>query len=242
MNPVAFTIGPVSLYWYGLFFSLGFMACGAGWAWACQRRGLGWVTGLELGFWLILCSVIGARLAFALSHVDYFLLHPAALFQVRKGGMIFYGGIVGGLAAVGVFARRRKIPFLSLLDVAAVGTPLGHAVGRIGCAFNGCCYGITWNGPGAVHLHECLRFPSPLLEVFGNLCIFLVLTFGFRRNPPWGRSAAFYLILYGAFRFSNEFLRGDPRQVWGPLHTAQWLSLLAVVGGVLLLRFTTQDE
>jgi len=235
MGSQAFTLGPVTIYWYGLTFSMAFMLCGAVWAALCHRRGYGVATGFEFGFWLIVSSVAGARLAFILANYDLYAADPAKLLHLRSGGLIFYGGIIGGLIASLIFARLKHMPIPGMLDIAATGTPLGHSMGRIGCFINECCYGIHAEGACTVMTSSGLRVPVQLIESTGTLIIFVILWRSFRTTPPWGRTAALYLVLYGILRFTTEFLRGDPRTEWGVLHVAQWISVAAIGLGCLWL-------
>ena len=242
MTPPAFTIGSTPIYWYGLMFSLAFMFCGVVWASLSHRRGYGASTGFEFGFWLILSSVFGARLAFIIANLSTYLDNPSLFLNLRSGGLIFYGGILGGLFMTILFARLKSMPVLGMLDIAAAGTPLGHSVGRLGCHLNECCYGIHDHGFGAVMTGGGLRVPVQLIESTGTLLIFLLLWRSFRTQAPWGRTAAQYLLFYGLLRFCTEWLRGDPRVEFGPLHVAQWISLGAViVGGLWLVRLKQQN-
>jgi phosphatidylglycerol:prolipoprotein diacylglycerol transferase len=236
MGTQAFSIGSVTIYWYGLTFSMAFMLCGAVWAALSSRRGFGVSMGFEFGFWLILSSVAGARLAFIIANLSTYMQDPGQILQLRSGGLIFYGGILGGLLMTLIFARLKKMPIPSLLDIAAAGTPLGHSMGRLGCYINGCCYGIHGEGPGTTMTNTGLRVPVQLIESAGTLVVFMILWRTFQVKAPWGRTAALYLVLYGLLRFSTEFLRGDPRSTWGPLHMAQWLSAAAIVAGILWLQ------
>lgn len=228
---------------YGLFFAGGFLAAGIVWSVHMRALGKSWSDGFEFGFWLIVSSVIGARTAYILANASAFTGEPLQMLNLRSGGLIFYGGIIGGIAAVLIFARLKQLPLPALLDVAACGVPLGHALGRMGCLLNGCCFGVPYNGPLHEALHGTARFPVQILEATGNLTLFMALIVTFQRtyrsrHPSAlgsGRCAAFYLIGYGVLRFGVEFLRGDPRLTWGPLHIAQWLSLLAVTAGGLWL-------
>lgn len=235
MGSQAFTIGSVTIYWYGLTFSAAFLLCGAVWAALCHRRGLGASMGFEFGFWLILSSVAGARLTFIMANLPTYTQDPGRIFQLRSGGLIFYGGIAGGLLMTLLFARLKKLPIPSLLDIAATGTPLGHSLGRLGCYINGCCYGIHSEGLFTTMTGSGLRIPVQLIEAAGTLAIFIILWQTFRIKPPWGRTAALYLVLYGLLRLVTEFLRGDPRTTWGGWHVAQWLSAAAVAWGTIWL-------
>ena len=160
---------------------------------------------------------------------------PAA-FAARwlSGGLVFYGGLFGGIAGAWLAARYFRADFGAFCPVLVPAVPLMHALGRVGCFFTGCCYGVEldppWGipvpagavGPGGV------RFPVQLWEAGAEGVIFLLLLRYSRRAAPPGKSLAAYLLLYAPVRFALEFFRGDPaRGFLGPLSTSQWLSLAA---------------
>jgi phosphatidylglycerol:prolipoprotein diacylglycerol transferase len=157
----------------------------------------------------------------------------AGIFGTLFGGMVFYGGLFGGLAAAFAYIRAKKLPVPVFSDIAAVSVPLFHAFGRIGCFCAGCCYGIPWEygiasraGTGA---GEVRRFPVQLLEAALELCIFLVLFRLRRSHRADGRLLRLYFLMYGAVRFADEFLRGDViRGFFLGLSTSQWISAAAV--------------
>lgn len=162
------------------------------------------------------------------------------------GGMVFYGGFLGGLAAVLIFTRFTRL-FVreNALDLYAVVTPLFHTFGRIGCFFGGCCYGCEWSH-GIVILENRLvpsvvgvpRFPVQLVEAGCNLLIFLLILSLFRKKRAEGKLLFVYLLVYPVLRFTLEFFRGDPiRGGWLSLSTSQWISLLLFVAAVAILLF-----
>lgn len=151
------------------------------------------------------------------------------------GGMVFYGGFLGGLLGISVFARfsscsTRK----SFLDLYAVITPLFHVFGRIGCFLGGCCYGIessfgfTVTGNTLVpELNGVCRFPVQLVEAACNLVLFLILLILFHSGRHSNRLIYIYMLMYPPIRFCLEFLRGDAiRGIWMGLSTSQWISLI----------------
>ena len=174
------------------------------------------------------------------------------------GGMVFYGGLLGFLFGMWVYARKNGLTFLKFADIAAPGFPLAHAFGRAGCFLNGCCYGMEYHGPLAVHypadaldkeLGAVPRFPVQLLEAGLNIICFAVLMYlVFKLYPeqnrsdssqtgrPYGRLLGIYLSYYIIVRFILEFFRGDKiRGMIGVLSTSQVISLLLIPAAVWLL-------
>ena len=174
------------------------------------------------------------------------------------GGMVFYGGLLGFLFGMWVYARKNGLTFLKFADIAAPGFPLAHAFGRAGCFLNGCCYGMEYHGPLALHypadaldkeLGTVPRFPVQLLEAGLNIICFAVLMYlVFQLYPeqsrsdssqtgrPYGRLLGIYLSYYIIVRFILEFFRGDKiRGMIGVLSTSQVISLLLIPAAVWLL-------
>lgn len=152
-------------------------------------------------------------------------------------GMVFYGGLYGGLLAGFLWIRYKKHPIGLYADVFAVVIPLFHTFGRIGCFFAGCCYGVEWEHgiQGRVlNSGECElipRFPVQLLEASLLLLLFAVLLALFLRGKVQGKLMSVYLSVYAVLRFILEFFRGDA--VRGHLlflSTSQWISLFTLIG------------
>lgn len=166
-----------------------------------------------------------------------------ALIQLFFGGSVFYGGLLGGMAAGLIYLRKKRLPVREFTDIAAPAIPLFHAFGRIGCFLGGCCYGIECN-IGFVYTNSLVenangvrRFPVQLLETAFNLLLFLLLWQLLRKSKS--RLLQWYLFFYSIGRFFLEFLRGDAYrgQAFG-FSTSQIISLLilAVLGLSLVFR------
>lgn len=235
MDRVAFEILGRPIYWYGIFFGLGFLAASFHFNWLARRRGRGADFAADLVLWIMLGTVIGARTAYVLANWPEVTADGwTGVFNVRKGGMVFYGGLIGASLLVVLFARRRGIPLLEMGDFAIGGVPLGHALGRIGCLVNGCCYGSETTSSCSVLVDGVHRHPTPLYEAVANLAVYLLLRSYTLRNPPRGRVLALYLLTYPVARFALEFLRGDDRITFAGLHLAQGVSLALFATGLVL--------
>lgn len=164
------------------------------------------------------------------------------IFQVYVGGMVFYGGLLGALGFGALYCRVRKINIGSFSDCFAVGIPLFHCFGRIGCFLSGCCYGTESDlGFTATHaiVESCNyinRFPVQLLESGLNLVIFAVLLLLFYKRILTRKLIYAYLIMYSVLRFFDEFLRGDIyRGIYFGLSTSQWISIVLFVICLILI-------
>lgn len=234
MQPVFFQVGSVTVYWYGVLFATGFLAAMIHWNCLAHKVGLPRGFGVELCLWVILSSVIGARTAFVLANWDAFADQPRAIFSLQQGGLIYYGGLIGAIIAVPLLAGIRRIPLWRMADFAISGVPLGHAIGRIGCLMNGCCFGAPSESWWAIPLAGVRRHPVPLAEATLNLALYIVLLQLFFRKHREGRVFAAYLLLYPLLRLMMEFLRGDLRLSGLFLNAAQELSLFFFIVGIIL--------
>ena len=194
-------------------------------------------------------GIVGCRLCRkrGLNDNDYIitLLIAAAGF----GGMVFYGGLIGGAVAGLITVKVKKYPAREFLDISAVIIPFFHAFARVGCFLGGCCYGIECEIGFAAHgnpliqeINDVVRFPVQLLESGMNLVIFAVLLPLYRKSLSGkflsGKLIFFYLIMYSAVRFSDEYLRGDSvRGFLFGLSTSQFISLILIVFSTLTLLF-----
>lgn len=216
MHPVFITIGEFTIATYGVLVALGF-ALGL---WIAGRRakadGIPAEQVQNLGVWLIVAGMAGGKLFYMGFHWPDFLAGwRAEGIRSLREGFVFYGGFLGATLVGWLYARAHKLPFLKVADAFAPALALGHALGRLGCFANGCCYGKPCDLPWGVrfpagHLaHDFPVHPVQLYEAAGNLAIFagLMLYTRHRRFP--GQVWWFYLFGYGALRFVVEFFRGD---------------------------------
>jgi phosphatidylglycerol:prolipoprotein diacylglycerol transferase len=147
-DPVALQLGPLSIRWYGVFVALGFLA---GYQ-VLQRRaralGLGPQVAPDVTLAAMVGGIVGARLLYVVQNwEEEFGGNLLDAFAVWHGGLVFYGGFLGAVAAVVLWGRHKRWPLLAIGDMVAPALPLGHVLGRIGCLLNGCCFGRPWDGP-----------------------------------------------------------------------------------------------
>ena len=227
MYPILFELGPVRLYSYGLMLALGFLLAVN----LAERRARG--AGLDsnkiqtLALVALLAGLIGARLGYVFLNWRFFAQRPLEIFRLDHGGLVFYGGLAVGVL-VGIWvARRQALPGWKTLDVMAPPFVLAHAVGRIGCFLNGCCYGKPSSVPWAVVFPNDLvsRHPVQLYEAAALVGIFFLLTRAERSNPRPGTVTLIYGFFYGGWRFFIEYFRGDNPVVALGLTVFQWLSI-----------------
>jgi phosphatidylglycerol:prolipoprotein diacylglycerol transferase len=199
-----------------------------------QRPAVFWS---DMAFWIMLAGIIGARIGYILGNLSYFIDNPFDIVRIDKGGLVFYGGVIGCIVVVIILARRLKEPVWSLADFAVAPLPLGHALGRVGCFLNGCCYGAECHYPLAVEMQGAVRHPVQLYSTMLNLLLYGFLLWLYPRKKRDGAVLMAYCLIYPAIRFSIEFLRGDPRVDLLGLTSAQWVSAAIFICGLLLWRF-----
>ena len=212
MHPVLIRLGTLEIHTYGVLVAAGFMAGLI----TAQRRarlaGLGAERISDLGVWLIVAAMLGAKLFHIVFFWNDFLegWRANGLASLRAG-FVFYGGFFVAVVGVTTYARLNKLPVWQLVDVLAPSAALGHAFGRLGCFFEGCCFGKACALPWAVHLpgHTTAVQPTQLYEAAGNLAIFAGLTAFYRHKRFDGQICWLYVLTYGALRFGVEFFRGD---------------------------------
>ncbi len=235
MHPVLFHWGPVTLYSYGFFVALAlflsFWVAGQ----RAARHGLERTVVSDLVCFLFLSGLAGARLLYVLQHAQDYRSDPWRVLNIQEGGLVWYGGFIVAAAAGILYARARRWPLIDLCDFFAPVTALAQAVGRLGCFFNGCCYGkIAASGLGVVFPgQDEPRLPVQLYE-FAALCLISALllwrSLAKRRR---GEIFVLYLLLTSATRFFLEFFRGDQTPVVF-LTLPQWTSIVLFAGACVL--------
>lgn len=256
LDPIAFSLGPLVVRWYGLAYVLGFVCAAAIIYFVAKRWKLGMSEDnlLTLMVCAIVGVVLGARIGYVLFYGDgYYLSHPLEILAFNQGGMSFHGGLVGLLIGGAVAARMTRIPFLTLADLGSIAAPIGLFFGRCANFVNGELWGAPTDGPlgvvfgGAAGMMP--RHPSQLYEaVLEGIVIFCVLFALSRKRPPrpQGTFLGAFLVLYGIFRFLIEFVREPDVQLgylWGGwLTMGQVLSAPFIVAGIALLIYAARTR
>ena len=247
LDPVAFSVGPLSVRWYALAYLAGFVCAGVV-MWRTQRR---WKLGLTLDdvlsivLGIVFGIIIGARLFYVVFYgAGYYLENPLEIFMLNHGGMSFHGGLAGAVVGGSIVCWRCGISIPTVCDLGVIGAPIGLFFGRCANFVNGelwgketdLPWGVMFETGGAVYRH-----PSQLYEaVLEGLVIFAVLYALSRRVPPrpQGTFMGAFLALYGLFRFLVEFVRVPDAQLgylFGPITMGQLLSLPLVLLGIVIL-------
>ncbi len=250
MHPILFEIGSWPVYAYGVLLAAAYLAGLQLAVVRARRAGLDSAKVMDLGIYLIIAALVGAKLMLVIVDFDYFRSNPAELLSLVRAGGVFYGGLILSFATGLYLVRRYRLPVWASADIYAPGIALGHVVGRLGCLLAGCCYGrptdlpwgLTFTSPVAaanvgtplgVPLH-----PTQLYDAGAELLILIVLLAFERRGRPFpGRTFWLYILLYAISRFLVEMFRGDPRGMVFDMSTSQFVSLLVLpIALVMLIR------
>ena len=242
ISPVAFTIGSISVAWYGIMIALAVLVLVL-WMLREVRKGANLTNDTVLSTALvgIPSGVVFARLLHVVDRWDYYGQHLGQI--VGGSGLTIYGAVLGAALGIWIYSWVRRISFAYLADVLAPGIILAQAIGRVGCTLNGCCYGIESRLPWAVvYTHpESLGpigvpvHPTQIYELIYNLIVFAVLFKLRGRFKPDGSLFLIYLSLYSLWRFGVGFLReGTPFLFFG-FHQAQVIALIMLVIAIPIL-------
>jgi phosphatidylglycerol---prolipoprotein diacylglyceryl transferase len=250
MYPELIHFGSFALPTYGFLMAAGFLTA----LFLLRKRaasfGLTADDAVDLGVWVLLAGLVGAKLLLLIVEWKRFhLLEARSLMELLRSGGVFYGGLIGAVLAAFVFLRLRRIDFWAVADAAAPSIALGQSIGRLGCFAAGCCWGkechlpwaITFTSEVAEHnvgvplgvpLH-----PTQLYEAVGTLLLCGLLLF-FERRRFSGETFARYVVGYALLRGTIEIFRGDPRgQVLGLLSTSQFIALCGLLLGAAIFAW-----
>jgi len=244
-NPIAFSIGPVKVHWYGIMYLLGF---GAGWALARSRAakpGSTWKSQDvdDLIFFAMLGVIAGGRIGYVLFYgLSFWAKDPWYPLKIWDGGMSFHGGLLGVIAAVSLFAWRRRRNVADVLDFTVPLPGLGLFFGRIGNFINSELWGKVTTVPWGFNVNGQVRHASQLYEaVFEGLVLFTIVWIFTARPRPRLAPSGLFLIIYGIVRFSIEFVRVPDEHIGylagGWLTEGQVLSIPMVLVGVALMAY-----
>ncbi len=257
MYPELFSIGPlpivgsITIYSYGVLLAASYLL-GLRLAMTRARRwGLDSSRVLDLGIYIIIAALIGAKLLLLVVDFDSFRRSPADLLSLARSGGVFYGGLILAVAVAFWYMARHRMPFWTTCDVFAPGIALGHVTGRLGCFAAGCCYGRPTDVPWSVVFTNPLAsanvgtplgiplHPTQLYEAGAELLILVLLLATERRGKQFpGRTFWAYMFLYALSRYVIEIYRGDPRgTVFATFSTSQFISLVLGPMSLLMLAW-----
>ena len=237
--PELFKVGPFTVYTYGVLLAASYLLGLRLAMWRAKKWGLDPNRVLDLGIYIIIAALVGAKLLLLVVDFDQFK-DPRELLNLARLGGVFYGGLLLAVIVAFWYIARHRMPFWTTCDVFAPGIALGHVTGRLGCLAAGCCYGKPTDVPWAIVFTNPLAatnvgtplgiplHPTQLYEAGAALVIVTLLLVTERRGRPFaGRTFWSYMFLYAVSRYVIEMFRGDPRgTVFGIFSTSQFISIV----------------
>ena len=245
MDPVLFSFGSFSLRWYGVMAALGFIV---GLTILQLNKKYARLSADQVSNIVMLgmlSGVVGARIFYVVQNWNYYKAAPAAIIRVDQGGLVFYGGFILALILIVWYVKKIcKADVIRVLDSMAPALAGAHALGRLGCFFNGCCYGkpaeLPWSVIYPENTEPFLRYgamplhPVQIYEAILNV-ILAVILFVVVRKSKRGVTTAIYLLAYGLLRFIDEFFRGDHSDFVQGFTPAQVIGFGMIPAGIILL-------
>jgi phosphatidylglycerol:prolipoprotein diacylglycerol transferase len=255
MHPVLFQLGPLTIYSYGVCVAAAFLLAII--TAAARARRYGWSADViyDISLYILVASLIGSRLLYVIETPDEFIQAPWEVFMIWRGGLVYYGGVIAAVIAAIVYLKKHRLSVGKGFDLLVPSLALGHAVGRVGCLLNGCCFGKVSFLPWAIRFpkgspvyfyqlyvegslppgsaRSLPVHPTQIYSSIMELFIFVVLATYLPRKKFDGQIFWLYILLYGAGRFFVEFFRADnPAVKWLgvlDLSVPQLMSLAAIV-------------
>lgn len=238
MHPVIVKLGPITMYAYGVMVALGFGVAAFLIYNHAARLNLNKEKLVDLLVSILIGGIIGARLFYVFMNLGYYLAAPLEIFNLSKGGLVWYGGFVAGMLTGILYIRLNKMDFWLVMDLIVPYVALAQAFGRIGCYLNGCCYGVAAPAgfPMAVTFPDSIvaRHPTQLYSAMLLVLIYIILRL--RQELPHFKGAIFlgYCILYPLKRFIIEFYRGDNPRAYFGMTISQVLSLTVFIAALVI--------
>jgi len=251
MHPILIKIGPLAIHTYGFMIATGFLIGLYLAVRQAKKEGMSSERVTDLAFYILLAAIIGSRVLFILINAGHYLQNPLDIFKIWEGGLVFYGGVLFAVPVAIWYLKKHNLRVWSTGDIFAPSIAIGHAFGRLGCFFAGCCYGkaaetlpwaVIFSDPECLAPRDVPLHPTQLYESGGELINFLILI-SLRRHKSFnGQLIMTYLLLYSVLRFIVEIFRGDTERGYLISHisVSQGISILmfliAIIGMVVLKR------
>ncbi len=244
MHPILFELGPLSIKTYGFLIAMGFMFGIVLASREARRLGLNQQAILDMAFYLILGAIIGSRLFYVITHLEYFRASPLDAFKIWEGGLTFYGGFIAAFGVAAFMIKKHGLPLFQTLDLFAPSLAVGIMFGRLGCFFAGCCYGLPCDLPWAVTFTDPQSLaqlnvglhPTQLYAAAGSAITLAVLLLMKKRKTFHGELGLLWIMLYSGFRLFEELFRGGVRGdlVFDRYPSSQVLALVLLIAAAAL--------
>jgi phosphatidylglycerol:prolipoprotein diacylglycerol transferase len=243
----------VTVYTYGVLLAASYLLGLRLAMWRAKRWGIDSNRVLDLGIYIIIAALVGAKLLLFVVDFDQFRQSPAEMLSLARSGGVFYGGLILAVLVAVWYMNKHRMPFWSTCDVFAPAIALGHVTGRLGCLAAGCCYGrptdVSWaivftNPSAAANVGTPLGIPLHPTQIYeaGAELMILALLLGTERKGRYfpGRTFWAYMFLYAVSRYLIEIYRGDPRGMVLGVSTSQFISLILAPLSLAMLIYLSR--
>ena len=242
MKNELFSIGPFTVYGYGLMIAIGILAAYVTAEYRAKKYGLDPDKIFYLVIWAVVGGFAGAKVLYFLTRLKDIMENPRVLLDLADG-FVVYGGIIGGIFSAMAYCKIKKMPFLKYFDLVMPSVALAQGFGRIGCFLAGCCYGRETDSALGIVFHnssyapnDVKLLPTQLISSGLDFLLCAVLILLDRKKKGDGQIAGAYLVLYSIGRFILEFYRGDLiRGNVGALTTSQFIAIFVAMAGVVMI-------
>lgn len=237
MHPIICTIGPFSIYSYGLMLALAFTT---GVSLACRQAKEEKVSPdiiFNFCFLIFISGIIGARIFYIIGNISHYLKNPLEIIMLQHGGLAWFGGLIFATLCGIIYLKKKRLPVYQTLDLIIPFVALGQAIGRIGCLLNGCCFGRASKFGLYFEVHSAELIPTQLYSSALLIIIYIILRLIQQRPHKDGEVFYSYLFLYSLKRFSIEFWRADSQRILASLTLFQVLSLVLFI--ISLFKFAS---
>lgn len=238
-----FSIGPVTVYGYGLMIAIGIFSAYCLAEYRARKIGLDDERVFGLTFWAVIGGVLGGKLLYYITILPRIVSDPSLIYRDLLEGFVIYGALIGGFFGIVLYCRKWKLNLFSYLDLALPSVALAQGFGRIGCLLAGCCYGRETSSAFHIVFESSAYAPNgvPLLptQIISSVLDFahfgILILFAKKWKKGEGQVAGLYFMLYSVGRFVLEFFRGDlERGSVGALSTSQFIAIFCVLFGLIL--------
>ena len=242
MKNELFSLGPFTVYGYGLMIAIGILVAYVTAEYRAKKHGLDPDKIFYLVIWAVVGGFAGAKVLYFLTRLKDIMENPRVLLDLADG-FVVYGGIIGGIFSAMAYCKIKKMPFLKYFDLVMPSVALAQGFGRIGCFLAGCCYGRETDSALGIVFHnssyapnDVKLLPTQLISSGLDFLLCAVLILLDRKKKGDGQIAGAYLVLYSIGRFILEFYRGDLiRGTVGALTTSQFIAIFVAMAGVVMI-------
>ena len=255
MLPDLLSIGPITIHTYGLCIAIGFIIGALVTVRIGRQYNMTSQQVMDMGFVLVICGMIGTRVAYILINISYYRENPLDMFKLWQGGLVFSGGLIAVILVLGWYIIKQNYSFWQLGDLWAPAAAIGQSIGRVGCFMAGCCYGrptsyiwgITFNHPKSLAPQGISLHPTQIYASMSGLIIFITLLIIHKKKSFEGQVFLWFLILHSTSRLFVERFRGDNRGIitgyeWTMTQVVTVIILISSVSLLFMLKARHEKE